>query len=184
MSSRVIARGTWLRGPYATADGAITSQLRPPGRGSSIPSHISFVEPFRPECPICAPIAHPPCAWANVTIRFHASTWSGRYMPAHPGVILPMSDTQIISVMTNPAPPSARAPRCTRWKSPGVPSTAEYMSIGDTTTRFRNSNPRNRSGVNIGGRGSGCTALTNPGSRSRRFSYVTRRDRVSRLNAN
>ena len=106
------------------------------------------------------------------------------YMPAHPGVIRPMSDTQIISVITSPAPPSARAPRCTRWKSPGVPSTAEYMSIGETTTRLRSSSPRSRSGVNIGGRGSGCTARTNPGSRSRKFSYVTRRDRVSRLNAN
>ena len=149
-----------------------------------MPSHINRVDPLRPECPICAPIAHPPCECANDTIRSQAATCSVAYMPAHPGVIRPMSDTQIISVITSPAPPSARAPRWTRWKSPGVPSTAEYISIGETTTRLRNSSPRSRNGVNIGGRGSGWTSRTNPGSRSCKFSYVTRRDRVSRLNAN
>jgi len=49
-----------LRGLYATAEGAINDRF-PEGSGSSIPSHINFVDPFRPECPICAPIAHPPC---------------------------------------------------------------------------------------------------------------------------
>ena len=52
MSARVIARGTWLRGrSRAAATGAITGQL-PSASGSSIPSHISFVDPLRPECPI------------------------------------------------------------------------------------------------------------------------------------
>ena len=45
------------------------------------------------------------------------------YRPPQPGVIRPSADVQIISVITSPAPPIARAPRCTRWKSPGVPST-------------------------------------------------------------
>jgi hypothetical protein len=34
-------------------------------------------------------------------------------------------DTQVISANTSPGPPSARAPRWTRWKSFGIPSFAE-----------------------------------------------------------
>src|SRR5437660_9822622 len=40
----------------------------------------------------------------------------------------------VISVKTSPAPPMALAPRCTRCQSSGVPSTAQYWHIGDTTT--------------------------------------------------
>src|SRR4051795_11580371 len=64
----------------------------------------------------------------------------------------PSGETQIISAITSPAPPIARAPRWTRWKSPGVPSTEQYMSIGETTTRLSSSSSRRRNGVNIGGR--------------------------------
>ena len=60
-------------------------------------------------------------------------------MPAQPGVIRPSALTQTISVITRPAPPSALPPRCTRWKSDGIPSRAEYMSIADTTTRLARS---------------------------------------------
>ena len=52
---------------------------------------------------------------------------------------------------TSPAPPIARAPRWTRWKSFGVPSSALYMSMGETTTRFSTVIPRSVNGVNIGG---------------------------------
>ncbi len=72
-------------------------------------------------------------------------------MPQHPSVIRPSGETQVISVITSPAPPSAREPRCTRWKSLGTPSTAEYMSMGETTTRLGSVSPRSRSGVNMGG---------------------------------
>ena len=60
MSSRVIARGTWLRELYAIAEGASSDQF-PDSKGSSIPSHINRVDPLRPEWPIWAPIADPPC---------------------------------------------------------------------------------------------------------------------------
>jgi len=113
MSARVISRGTWLRGEYGIGDGPMTCQL-PDGSGSSIPSHISFVEPFRPEWPICAPAAQPPCACINETIRVHASTCSSHHIPAHPGVIRPPGETHIISLITRPAPPRAREPRCAR----------------------------------------------------------------------
>ncbi len=97
-------------------------------------------------------------------------------------MIRPSADVQIISVITSPAPPIARAPRCTRWKSPGVPSTDEYMSIGETTTRLESSRPRNRNGANIGG--VSPSDATKSGSRIRNSPCVIRRDRVSRLNAN
>jgi hypothetical protein len=68
-------------------------------------------------------------------------------------VIRASGDGQVISAHTIPAPPIARAPRCTRWKSPGTPSFAEYCAIGDTTIRFLSTTPRARNGVNIGGIG-------------------------------
>ena len=116
------------------------------------------------------------------TIRFQAPTCSSAYRPPHPGVIRPGAEVQIISVITSPAPPTARAPRCTRWKSPGRPSTDVYMSIAETTTRFASSSERSLNGVNIGG--DGATASTNSGSRMRSSPYVIRRERVRRLNAN
>src|SRR5256886_15907955 len=74
-------------------------------------------------------------------------------MPVQPGEIRPSGDTSVISVNTSPAPPMALAPRCTRCQSLGVPSTAQYWHIGDTTTRFRSNTSRNRNGVNSGGGG-------------------------------
>ena len=74
----------------------------------------------------------------------------------------PSRVTQVISVKTKPAPPSAREPRCTRWKSLGVPSTALYISIGETTTRLRSSSSRNRKGTNIGGIGAPAEPALDP----------------------
>ena len=50
MSARVIARGTWLAGPYGTADGAISGQL-PSGSGASASCQPSCVEPLGPAWP-------------------------------------------------------------------------------------------------------------------------------------
>ena len=163
------------------ADGPQTSQL-PSGSGSSMPSHISLVEPLRPEWPSWMPIFALVCSCTNPVIRRQDSSCSAVYMPVQPGVIRPAGETQTISVITRPAPPSALLPRCTRWKSPGTPSRAEYMSIGETMTRFASSRPPSRNGWNIGGRGSAgpsrataeanqrSMSATNSGSRSRRLS--------------
>ena len=62
-------------------------------------------------------------------------------------------ETQVISAKTRPAPPNAREPRWTRWKSPGRPSIAEYIAIGETTMRLASVTPRALKGVNIGGAG-------------------------------
>ena len=153
-----------------------------------MPSHISLVEPLRPEWPSWMPIFAAALAWTNPTIRRQDSSCSAVYIPVQPGVIRPAGETQTISVITSPAPPSALLPRWTRWKSPGTPSRAEYMSIGETMTRFASSRPPSRNGWNIGGRGSrrvvppaaGASlhgeanqrsmSATNSGSRSRRLS--------------
>ncbi len=116
-------------------------------------------------------------------------------MPAHPGVIRPSGETQTISVITRPAPPSALPPRWIIRKSVGIPSPSEtYMSIGETTTRLFSSSSPSRKGWNIGGvSGRPCGVLrvnhsssrcTNSGSRTLRLSWVTRRLRVMMLNAN
>ena len=103
-------------------------------------------------------------------------------MPAQPYVMRAFSDTSVISVITRPAPPTASAPRWTRCQSVGVPSTAEYWHMGDTTERLINVVPRIGNGTNIGaGAGSyvgqpwssaytRVTRSTNSGSRSVRLS--------------
>jgi len=139
--------------------------------------------------------------WTKSTMRFHAVTCSGLYMPVQPGLMRPSRLTSVISVMTSPAPPTARLPRCTRCQSPGVPSSAEYWHIGDTTTRLASTSERRRNGVNIGGGGGAAatdvpvwceafsanqrsTVATSLASRALMLSWVTRRLRVSRLKAN
>ena len=159
------------------------SQL-PDASGSSMPSHISRVEPFRPEWPSWMPIRALVAECTKSTIRPQAASCPGVYSPAQPGVMRPGSDTHTISVITRPAPPSALLPRCTRWKSPGTPSLALYMSIGETITRLASSSRPIRPGWNIGGRTSGrvdrsparlpanqvSSPAANSGSRSRRLS--------------
>ena len=150
-----------------------------------MPSHISRVEPLRPEWPSWIPIAASVRSCTKSATRRQAASWPAVYRPAQPGLIRPGSDTHTISVITRPAPPSALLPRCTRWKSPGMPSQAEYMSIGDTMTRFFRCSPPIRPGWNIGGRTCGpvpssatscwranqrSMPATNSGSLSRRLS--------------
>ncbi len=94
-------------------DGAQTAQF-PAASGWSMPSHISFVEPLRPEWPSWIPILAVDWSCTNPVIRCQAASCPGAYRPAHPGVIRPSADTQTISVITSPAPPSALPPRCTR----------------------------------------------------------------------
>ena len=66
----------------------------------------------------------------------------------------------VISAMIRPAPPIAREPRWTRCQSSGMPSSAVYWHIGDTTMRFGSTMSRSRNGVNIGGGGGSVLMLT------------------------
>jgi hypothetical protein len=49
----------------------------------------------------------------------------------------PSGETALASAMTNPAPPTAREPRCTKCQSVAAPSTEEYWHMGDTPMRLR-----------------------------------------------
>ncbi len=135
MSLAVISRGTWLCGKYGSGDADRSGQF-PSGSGSSIPSHMRRVEPLRPAWASWSAIRAPVWRWTKSTIRRQASTCSGLYMPVQPGLMRPSRLTSVISAMTRPAPPTARLPRCTRCQSFGVPSSAEYWHIGETTMRF------------------------------------------------
>ena len=121
-----------------------------------MPSHISFVEPFAPEWPSWQPIAADVSACTKSTARFQPSRCSSVHSPPQPGLIRPSGEVQIISVITSPAPPRALPPRCTTWKSVGIPSTATYWSIAETITRLLRVSPgpsaaRRVTGWNIGG---------------------------------
>src|ERR1043166_7434621 len=175
----------------------------PSGNGSSIPSHIRCVDALRPAWPSCTPIFDAVFRRMNSTIFFHALMCSGLYIPVHPGEIRPSRETSVISVNTSPAPPIARLPRCTRCHSFGMPSSATYWHIGETTTRLLNTRSRSLNGVNMGGLTPSAeqdvdtpvcfsaspayhvsTYDTNCGSRILRLSCVILRLRVSKLNAN
>ena len=60
----------------------------------------------------------------------------------------PRASTALASTMTSPAPPAARAPRCTRCQSLAKPSVALYWHIGDTPMRLRRVTERSESGSN------------------------------------
>ena len=139
-----------------------------------MPSHISFVEPLAPEWPSWRPIFAGDEACTKSTTRCHASCCASSQIPAQPGVIRPLGETQTISVITSPAPPSALPPRCTRWKSPIRPSSATYMSIGETTIRFGRVSPPRVKGWNMGAPPAApnhsSQRATNSGSRTRRLS--------------
>ena len=59
----------------------------------------------------------------------------------------PTGVTPAASTQTMPAPPTARLPRGTKCHSLGMPSSAEYWHIGDTTIRLRRVTPRRVSGL-------------------------------------
>src|SRR5690348_18490391 len=74
----------------------------------------------------------------NGTMRDQASACASFQMPASSGEMRPSGETELASVNTSPAPPTARLPRCTRCQSVGTPPGEEYWHIGDTTMRLRN----------------------------------------------
>src|ERR1700741_4732541 len=59
----------------------------------------------------------------------------------------PPASTAVASIMTSPAPPTARLPRWTRCQSLANPSSHEYWHIGETAMRLRKTISRMASGV-------------------------------------
>jgi hypothetical protein len=152
MSARFMARGVWRPSMNGIADGARISQLAFSPR-FLWPSQERVSEPLRPAWASCTATLEALCSWMKSVTRFHAPTCSGEYMPAQCMLMRPSGSTSVISLITRPAPPTARLPRCTSCQSVTVPSLDEYMHIGDTTTRFGMVTPRSVIGANIGGGG-------------------------------
>ena len=143
MSARVIARGTAPSFRKGRADAAISGQLPSrSGRSAPLPCQGALLLPLGPAWPIWIAIfaSLPWCT--KFTMRAKASRCASFHSPGQLGVMRPSALGQVISTTTMPAPPIAREPRCTMWKSPGTPSAQEYCAIGDTTTRFFSVTPR------------------------------------------
>ena len=112
------------------------------------------------------------------------------HMPAQPGVMRPRARRSHLGER----PARRRPARARRVHEVEVVRRcrrrALYIAIGETTTRFASSSSRSRNGVNIGGRAAcadrrraprepALDALDVAGSRSRRFSWLTRWLRVA-----
>ncbi len=107
-----------------------------------MPSQATLVEPLRPAWPSWMPNFAAELACTKSTMRFQPAACRSFHRPRQPGVMRASGETQVISPNTRAAPPMARAPRWTRWKSFGSPSAAEYIAIGETTMRLGSVTPR------------------------------------------
>src|SRR5271163_3192732 len=131
------------------ADGA--SGVQPPSSLVRIglpPAAGGVVGPLRPACASCTPsLATPYCRQKSCT-RLSAFSLSSDHMPAHFGEMRPCGLTSVISVITRPAQPSEKLPRCIRCQSLAEPLLELYWHIGDTTTRLASVSPRSVIGEN------------------------------------
>src|SRR3954453_7469689 len=96
-----------------------------------------------------------PCASMKRTIGANAFACASDHRPLSHAVMRPTGETPLASMITSPAPPTARLPRWTRCQSFAKPSTLEYWHIGETTMRLRRVRPRR-------GRGSKSTLPSSP----------------------
>ena len=81
----VSSRGTWLAGQYGQRRRARRAASCPSGSGSSMPSHISLVEPLRPECPSCDADLRVAVRVHEVDDRAPAGACSSRVQPGAAG---------------------------------------------------------------------------------------------------
>ena len=160
MSARSISRGTWLMpAKYGSGDGAMIGQL-PSSSGWSIAlPHAASSSPCARRGRAGCRSSRRACACTKSTMRCQAPTCSSSVHARAARRDPALGETSVISVITSPAPPSARRRGARGGSRPGAVD-REYMSIGETTTRFGSTSPRRRNGVNIGGRrGVGCRPL-------------------------
>jgi len=140
--------------PGAKGSSAGPTGTQPSGASGGIgfvPSHGRVTDALRPAWASWIPGTAPIRAIIAAR-RASASVCASDQMPRQPGVIRACGATWVASVMTMPAPPAARAPRCCRCQSFGRPSSAEYWHIGESAIRFRAVTDRKLIGWNRGGR--------------------------------
>ena len=113
-----LARHRAVRRSRAAATGP-GSPSRPRSSGWSIPSHISFVEPLRPQWPICAPILRVAVGVDEVDDAPPAGDLVVAVEPAAAGRDPALrGDADHLRHHQRRRRRSPRLPRCTRWKSP------------------------------------------------------------------
>src|ERR1700730_10810097 len=76
-----------------------------------------------------------------------AVSFASLYSPRQPCVMRPACSTPVASIISNPAPDTARKPRCCMCQSLALPSSALYWHIGETTMRLASVRLRNVTGV-------------------------------------
>jgi len=139
------ASGVWYPSSNASALGA-TMGVHPAGAARGLPpSQGRAVDALRPACASWMPAAAP-CACRKRVIRSRPAICSSFHNPRSSGLIRPRASTAVASVLTRPAPPTARLPRWTRCQSFASPSSLEYWHIGETPMRLRRVNPRRTKG--------------------------------------
>src|ERR1019366_4690436 len=120
LARRGIVRKEWDRvGPTA---------CQPPGAsGASAapPSHGTATLALRPACASWMPAMEPWLLMKDV-MRESVSMCSVFQMPRSAAVMRPSASTAVASVITRPAPPTARQPRWTTCQSVAKPSSLEY----------------------------------------------------------
>ncbi len=94
------------------------SSRRSSGPSARLPRQGASTDALRPACAIWMP-GTAPCSARNAVIGWKAATCSSDQMPESSGLMRPSGVTALASTITAPAPPVARAPRCTRCQSLG-----------------------------------------------------------------
>ena len=197
MSARVISRGTCMPSRVRDRRGGRSTAQSPSASGSSVPSHMQPRRALAARSGRAAGRSSRASSWCTKsTMRRHAATCSSLYIPVQPSVMRASGETQVISVTIRARRRRARArPDARDGSRSACRRRALYMSIGDTTTRFcerhaaqaeRREHRRRRVGGFRRARPRGSrTSAPRPRdtsrSRRRRFSWLTRWLRVSRL---
>ena len=143
---------------------AIAARLNSAGGGS--PGNCGSADgPTGTQPPASAPSNWPPCqgralealrpAWANwMHTGMGGASWRARckcsasaawvrssHRPRQPGVIRPVGNTAVASMVNRPAPLLSRLPQCIRCQSFAAPSFEAYWHIGAITMRLASVKP-------------------------------------------
>src|SRR6188474_372273 len=108
------------------ADGASGIQASGPSKIGLPPAAGGVVGPLRPACASCTPSFATPYWRQKSCTCLRAFSLSFDHMPAHFGEMRPCGLTLVISVITKPAAPSEKLPRCTRCQSFAEPLSELY----------------------------------------------------------
>ena len=155
ISARDISRGTWLCGVIGQRRGG---DERPGAfferlvhRLPSMSLRGAFAAGM---AELHADLRLANAAWMKSTMRFQAASCSSFHKPVQPCVMrASRRDASHLGEDQARAAQRARAVDARDGSRRGTPSSAEYMHIGETTTRLSSVISRKRKGWNMGGKG-------------------------------